>query len=330
VLNVVHTAPEQHTHTQSRWTLALLQQSIAWLQALDTGSVCRLLKRLGIRYKRGRLHLHSPDPDYTPKVEAIQTTLAAVLAEQEQAALENRPARLVLLYLDEAGYLSHPTLSQAYAAVGRDQALAELSAEAPRQTRVVATLDHSDARVVCHRQERITTACLVRFWRQVRQAYPHAERIYVVLDNWPVHYHHQVLAALEVQLTPFALRTPGSWCEGMDLRNEQGRLVQEQELTPEERLAARRRWHAQHGRADALPIQFLPLPTYSPWLNPIEKLWRWSHQQLTHMHRNSHTWPVFGERLDTWLAQFANGSPALRRYTGLLRNELGNFHKPAG
>lgn len=31
-------------------------------------------------------------------------------------------------------------------------------------------------------------------------------------------------------------------------------------------------------------IRLLRLPTYSPWLNPIEKVWRWVRHRVTHAH----------------------------------------------
>ena len=38
-------------------------------------------------------------------------------------------------------------------------------------------------------------------------------------------------------------------------------------------------------RAAELDIEVPWLPTYAPWLNPIEKLWRWLTQDLLHHHR---------------------------------------------
>jgi transposase len=32
------------------------------------------------------------------------------------------------------------------------------------------------------------------------------------------------------------------------------------------------------------------LPTYAPWLNPIEKLWRWVRQDILKMHRWVEDW----------------------------------------
>jgi transposase len=59
------------------------------------------------------------------------------------------------------------------------------------------------------------------------------------------------------------------------------------------------------------------LPTYAPWLNPIEKLWRWLRQDILKMHRWVEDWPQVKQRVREFLDQFAQGSAALLRYVGL-------------
>ena len=70
---------------------------------------------------------------------------------------------------------------------------------------------------------------------------------------------------------------------------------------------------------DALPrIEPVWLPTYSPWLNPIEKLWRWLRQAVLKLHRLADDWPELQRRVNAFLDQFATGSHDLLRYVGLL------------
>lgn len=64
-------------------------------------------------------------------------------------------------------------------------------------------------------------------------------------------------------------------------------------------------------------IQPVWLPTYAPWLNPIEKLWRWLRQDILKMHRWVEDWPQVKQRVRDFLDQFAHGSAALLRYVGL-------------
>jgi transposase len=70
--------------------------------------------------------------------------------------------------------------------------------------------------------------------------------------------------------------------------------------------------------ASASGIELLWLPTYAPWTNPIEKLWRWLKQDLLHHHRRADQWRELQAQVWAWLDQFAGPSPALLRYVGLL------------
>jgi transposase len=69
--------------------------------------------------------------------------------------------------------------------------------------------------------------------------------------------------------------------------------------------------------ADYPRIKPVWLPTYAPWLNPIEKLWRWLRQDILKMHRWVEDWPQVKQRVREFLEQFAHGSSALLRYVGL-------------
>ena len=65
-------------------------------------------------------------------------------------------------------------------------------------------------------------------------------------------------------------------------------------------------------------IQPVRLPTYAPWLNPIEKLWRWLREDILKLHRLAGDWQALRHRVNAFLDQFANGSVALLTYVGLL------------
>lgn len=103
---VVRRSPQRVDLGRSRWRLADLGQVIPWLRGRHRGSIHRLLHRLGIRYKRGRAYLHSPDPAYDAKLAAI--TAAQVLAHAH-------PAAVVLLYQDEFTYYRRPSLNRGWA-----------------------------------------------------------------------------------------------------------------------------------------------------------------------------------------------------------------------
>jgi len=70
--------------------------------------------------------------------------------------------------------------------------------------------------------------------------------------------------------------------------------------------------------AGELGIHILWLPTYAPWTNPIEKLWRWLRQEGIHCHRRADQWEEMKHAVAAFLDRFAGGSHALLRYVGLL------------
>lgn len=59
------------------------------------------------------------------------------------------------------------------------------------------------------------------------------------------------------------------------------------------------------------------LPTYAPWLNPMEKVWRWLRQDVLKLHRLADDWVRLRGRVRTFLDQFAHGSVRLLEYVGL-------------
>ncbi len=60
------------------------------------------------------------------------------------------------------------------------------------------------------------------------------------------------------------------------------------------------------------------LPTYAPWLNPIEKLWRWLRQDILKLHRLASDAKGLRQRVNHFLDQFVQESRALLQYVGLL------------
>lgn len=65
-------------------------------------------------------------------------------------------------------------------------------------------------------------------------------------------------------------------------------------------------------------IRLLRLPTYAPWTNPIEKVWRLFNQEVTHMHRFATQWANLREVADDWLEAIRPASKAMLRAVGLL------------
>lgn len=64
-------------------------------------------------------------------------------------------------------------------------------------------------------------------------------------------------------------------------------------------------------------IEIVWLPTYAPWLNPIEKLWRWLRQDVLKLHRQAGDLAGLQQQVRDFLHRFAEGSPQLLKYVGL-------------
>lgn len=264
---------------RTRWTLEGLRAAMPSLWQYSLTGVWRILTRHKLRWKRARDYLRSPDPDYLAKVAHLRTTQATVDAAPDAAAL---------LYLDEVTYYRQPSLASGYAPAGEPEPRAKRSTRSNAATRVIGALDDATGRVVAHQQTRIGVPALIAFYQALVEAYP-GRRLYVVQDNWPIHFHPDVLAALEPQESPFPFLRPRSW--------------------PSEPSPKAKRLN--------LPIQIVPLPTYSPWLNPIEKLWRWLKQDVLHLHHLADDLPSLRDLVLAFLRRFERGSRELLQYVGL-------------
>lgn len=281
LLHLVRREPRLFGYPRSRWTLEMIKASCPWLELETQAGLWQLLKRLEISYKRGRDYLYSPDPYYEAKLSLIERCrLRAYYAPQDYA----------FLYLDEVSYYRQPSLARAYEASGHSQPLARRSYRTNTAFRVVGALDALTGRVLYRQRSKINLTGLSAFYADIRAAYPTQKEIYVVEDNWPIHFHPDVLARLQPQHLPWPPRLPPHWST-----EPSPKAVQ-----------------------DDLPIQILCLPTYASWLNPIEKLWRWLKPDVLHLHRLSDAWAVLKHRVARFLDQFQDGSDELLHYVGLL------------
>jgi transposase len=237
----------------SRWTLRTIRASLESLRDYTLSGVWYLLKRCGLGLHTSAIQLYSPDPEYVAKLRQLKHCLR----EAAQA-----PARILVLFLDEFGYYRWPLPAPTW---GTHSAHAAREGN-NQQWRTVGALNAWDGQVQYLDNYILGKRQLVRFYAQLDQAYPQAERIYLVQDNWNIHTHPEVLEALQ------------AWPR----------------------------------------LQPVWLPTYAPWLNPIEKLWRWVRQDVLKMHRWVTDWTAVRQQVRDFLDQFRHGSQDLLRYVGLL------------
>lgn len=270
---------------RTRWTLDLLAQEMKAVGdipgGITRGGFSKLLGRLGISYKRGRQRMRSPDPDYEERRQYAAGRLEEARTDPD----------VTLLYLDECGYEKIPSLDRGYEETGEKQPTAAPSQSSNRQMRIAACLCATTGAVHARRAEETGRSVLIDLYREVADCYSESRVIYVVQDNWPVHYHADIIGQLEPQKWPWPFKVPDNWPE-----------------VPEEPTAE-----------DPLPIQVVGLPTYAPWLNPIEKLWRYLKQEVVHLHQKQ-DFSSLHAHVDAFLDRFADGSEHLLQYVGLLPN----------
>jgi transposase len=186
--------------------------------------------------------------------------IAAAL-EQAQA----HPGAVVLVFEDEASFYRQPSQAPLFGPVGRRQPRSPWSQRGNTRVRMAGTLDAVTGHTCFRQAPRYSVAELLKFYRQVLAAYPQALMIYLVQDNWPVHFHEQVTQLLASQPR----------------------------------------------------LQVLRLPTYAPWLNPIEKAWKWVRQHYTHAHRCCDDFRLFRQQLDDCLTEATRYPEAIKQYCGL-------------
>ncbi len=278
--NVLHQRPDHWGLTQTRWTLSAILQACSWIRLKTLPGLHQVLQRLRISRKRGRAHLHSPDPDYTQKLRPIWLWIREVRAETEKQ---------VLLFSDEFTFYRQPSLSSDYERKGPAQPLAELGYRSNLSWRIAAALNAWTGQVTYAAHSHFTIKLLVDFYQQIAQNYPQASIIYLVVDNWPVHFHPDVLAALRDPSVAWPLKLPHNW--------------------PMEA--------SRQARYLDLPIRIVPLPTYAPWNNPIEKLWLLLKKQVLHLHRFEDDWDSLKARVNEELDQYLLPSVDLLRFVGL-------------
>lgn len=202
--------------------------------------------------------MHSPDPLYAAKLASVHYVRARAHAD---------PARIVTLYEDELTYYLRPTVAQGYALAGSDAPHADQGHDKPRKRRIAACLDVVSGQLVAWQRSRFNVETLLRYYQAVEAAYPQAERIYIVQDNWPVHFLPNVLAAVQ-----------------------------------------------------SMRIRLVRLPTYAPWTNPVEKVWRLLYHEVLHLHPWVEQWEALQAAVQAWLDQWTAPSPKLLHLVGLLRD----------
>lgn len=177
----------------------------------------------------------------------------------------SNPGEVVLLFQDEASLYKQPSQASLFGSRGRYQPRLSYACGANTVMRVAGFLNACTGELHTWDASRITAARLAKWFKEISGVHAQARKIYIVLDNWPVHFHPKVERAIA--------RDPR--------------------------------------------ICLLPLPTYSPWLNPIEKVWRLLKQRVVHAHPMATDFALFKQTVRDFLAKPTSHPEDLLRYVVL-------------
>ena len=184
------------------------------------------------------------------------------------AALEHAgryPESVVALFQDEASFYRQPSQASLWSWAGRKQPRMPWSHRSNTLVRIAACLNAHAGTTHYWHAPKISVQQLIRSYKALLDAHPKACMIYLIQDNWPVHFHPDVTAFLEANPKLVVLR----------------------------------------------------LPTYAPRLNPIEKVWRWIRQTLSHAHPYCDDFRQFKAQLHRSCTEAQSKPQAIRRYCGL-------------
>ncbi len=175
-----------------------------------------------------------------------------------------------MVFEDEASFYRQPTVARAFAPKGRAQPRCGLSPRSNSCVRAAVAFDPVSGNSTHLMRSSFTVSAVGAVYRAIAAWTAKAERVVLVMDNWPVHYHERALKALR----------------------EDPRL----EI----------KW----------------LPTYSPWLNPAEKVWKWVRQKRGHMHNLASDMTALRAMIDGALTQAESIPAEMLKYTGMGKSKL--------
>ncbi len=245
------------------------------------------LDRLGVTHTRGQGYALSPDEQFEAKRAFIDGVCERTGERESDSEATDR-----VFYLDELTYELHPTVDKDWALAG-EQPTTPRGTCGQREGRLLGAMDAKTGRLFYRQKRSVGRTDLTALYREITSACE-ADRLWIVQDNAPFHFHSDVLQELESQVWPhahpdFEYPRPSQWPDPAEAAFSDG----------------------------ALPLQVVPLPTYASWLNPIERLWRWLKQEVLHLHPYVADWRKLKQGVRDFLNRFADDSPSLLQYVGL-------------
>lgn len=280
LLRIVRTSPDEHGYQRSRWSLEALRQQADWLELETDAGMWQVLDRVGITYQRGQSFVRSPDEHFDEKCDYIERVRSRVAEEDEQVGL----------YLDELQYFQQPAIERGWGQQG-EQPTVDRPATSKYEWshHVLSAIDCQQGNLFWRHRDSFDRETFQQLYRDIAEAYPEAEHIWLIQDNLPVHFHIEVLELLESQKWPWDFPAPPTWPDPAEAAQRDG----------------------------PLPIQLTPLPTYASWLNPVERFWRNLKRQVLYLQPNGCQPEQLVAEVDAYLNSQANSPDEVLSATGL-------------
>lgn len=188
-----------------RWTLQTIRDSIDWLKGYSLSGVWQVLTRHKIRLRSAQVQHWSPDTAYRKKERRVKASLCLAVRS---------PGEVVTLFLDEMGFFRWPDPSRVWSEAAPAQPPLAVHGDATNQQwRLVGALNAVTGQVTYLQNYIVGRKQMAQMYQRIAAAYPDACRIYVIQDNWSIHSHPDVLAAMAnfQQIQPVWLPTYAHW-----------------------------------------------------------------------------------------------------------------------
>jgi transposase len=170
-----------------RYRLEVVRASFDWLSDYSLSGVWRVLERLGIGWKHGYINYWSPDPQYRTKVRFIEKCLKIVAAD---------PQHNVAIFVDEMSYHRWPTAARDWWPQAEGYPLAVHGNCNNQQWRVIGGLNAYTGQVSYRQNYLVGREQVILFHQQLYQQYRRMDNLFVIEDNWNIHTHPDVQAAV--------------------------------------------------------------------------------------------------------------------------------------
>ncbi|MCT8342697.1 IS630 family transposase [Photorhabdus kleinii] len=233
-------SPQDFSYLRSRWSLALITQTINQLLklSLTQSTLYRYCQQVGIVWRRAAPTLKRPDPEYHEKIAKITE------------ALTHTSAQHPVFYEDEVDINLNPKIGADWCFKGQQKRV--VTPGKNEKHYLAGCLNAQTGKVTYVKGTKKDSNLFIKMLDELNTHYPDAKTITLILDNYCIHSSQKV-----------------------------------------------KHWLAQHPK-----FNLLFLPSYSPRLNKIERLWQSLHETVTRNHSGQSMWRLLSY-VDAFLASIS-------------------------